>query len=521
MPRADSEIRSKMDNGPSAPRLDGWKDIATCLGKSERTVKRWERDRALPIHRVPGGGRATVYAFRAELDEWLKSSNAADADEPAPEDVLPETPAVIEAAANTPESAAPTPVAAPPATRPAPRFPWLLALCVFLLAAVAIPLVALHGVRASLSGKALSFFAKKPKGSNPAANASASEAEKSLAQGLYLKGRYEWNQRTPDSLNRALDLFTQAVVHDPNDAQAYVGLADTYDLLREYSTMPENEAYARAIVAARKAVEIDDSLSEAHRALAFAEMYGNWDFANAEKEFRRAIELNPNDPEARRWYANAIAVRGRFRESLDQIDKAQQLDPSSHATLADKGWMLYNAGRTEEGVELLKEVERSVPDFRSPHVCLMRIGLDQRDYPGYLAEGAKTAEAVRDPVLKDIVAAAKAGYQRDGGRGLLNALYARQKQYRAAGKIGATVLARTCVLMGKKQEALQLLEEAYANHEPEVLSCLSHPGFLSMKDEPRYRALVRKIDFPGMSLESPADFPVKEEQPLQAATRPH
>src|SRR5579863_2033178 len=114
MPRADSEIRSKMDNGPSAPRLDGWKDIATCLGKSERTVKRWERDRALPIHRVPGGGRATVYAFRAELDEWLKSSNAADADEPAPEDVLPETPAVIEAAANTPESAAPTPVAAPP-----------------------------------------------------------------------------------------------------------------------------------------------------------------------------------------------------------------------------------------------------------------------------------------------------------------------------------------------------------------------------------------------------------------------
>ena len=285
-------------------------------------------------------------------------------------------------------------------------------------------------------------------------------------------------------------------MHDPAYPQAYAGLADTYDLLREYSTMPDDDAYPRAIAAARKAVELDDSLAEAHRALAFAERYGTWDFKDAEKEFRRAIELDPKDPQVRRWYANAFAVPGRFEDSLEQINKAQELDPSSNATLADKGLMLFNAGRTQEGIALLKEVERSAPDFSSPHTYLAGISLRLGDYPAFLEEAERTAETMDDPVQKDIAAAARVGYARNGAPGLLNALYARQKQYYDEGKYPATFFAQTCVRLGKRQEALQLLEAAYARHESEVVAILSDPDLLTLKEEGRYKTLAATINFP-------------------------
>jgi serine/threonine-protein kinase len=258
-------------------------------------------------------------------------------------------------------------------------------------------------------------------------------------------------------------------------------------------------------------VELDDSLAEAHRALAYAEMYGTWDFAEAEKEFRRAIELDPNDAQARRWYANAFAVSGRFEDSLEQLNKAQELDPSSNVTLADKGMLLSNAGRTKESIELLREVERSAPDFSSPHAYLWRIALDQGDYPTFLAEGERAADTMNDAVLMDIVASARAGYERAGGPGLLKGLYAKQKEYYLAGKLWGTTLARTCVLMGRRQEALQLLETAFAHHEIGVLGMLSTPALLTLRDDPRYKTLAAKIHFPMRPASAhPDDSPIHD-----------
>ncbi len=502
---APSKDRQNPGSDRLIGRLDGWKDIAAYLGKTDRTVKRWEAERGLPILRVPGRGRGSVYAYPAELDDWLKSSNAieeenSDSVKPRDLSIGPNVaPAVAAFPSPVPDSQAPSPVSSPDGRRVlfGVRRSWAVALAGLLLSALALAMLRNPGV--PISSGVRSLFAKNRSGPVPTSRLAVSDAERAQAHDLFLKGRYEWNQRTPESLNRALDFFTQAIVHDPGYAQAYVGLADTYDLLREYTTMPDSEAYSRALVAATRAVELDDSLAEAHRALAYAEMYGSWDFADAEKEFRRAIELNPKDPEARRWYANAFAVPGRFQESLMQIEKARELDPASNATLADKGFMLYNAGRTEEAIATLKEVERSAPNFRSPHQYLMMISLDLKDYPTYLAEGQMNADAVNDPVLKDIISSARTGYARDGGRGLLNSLYAKQKQYYAAGKIIGTMLARTCALMGKRQEALKVLEEAYARHEADMLGCLSNPDLLTLKDEPRYKALIKKINFPAPS----------------------
>jgi len=519
--------RPNADNSGLGRRLDSWKEIASYLGRGERTVKRWETMRGLPLHRVPGAGRATVYAFTAELDEWLQSRKAQQL-EPVEEDEE-DSKADEPSAAATEGSAVPiVHLLKETAPRPESKPGWKFALAAMLAAGV-IGAVAFAAARPAefwmRHGIPAMFSRGRPTASRPAAPV-VSETDKREARDLYLKGRYEWGQRTPDSLNRALDSFTQAIVHDPGYAQAYAGLADTYDLLEVYSvpTMPERDAYPRAIAAARKAVELDDSLAEAHRALAFAEFYGGWDFVDSEKEFRRAIELNPKDAVARRWYANAFAMPGRMQESLDQFDKAQELDPSSHSTLSDKAIILYQAGRQQEGIALLKEVERTDPGFYSPHFYLMNIALLNRDYPAYLDEGRRAGEIANDPVLKSIVAAARRGFERDGERGLLGAVYAKQREYYLAGNLagGGTVLAKTCIMMGKRQEALTLLEDAYAHHDVSVLWSLVQPDLLTLRDEPRYQALVKEINFP-QSPQKPSTSPPREPAtpPLQTASNPH
>lgn len=519
---------SDRSNASLGTRLDCWKDIAAYLGKVERTVKRWDVDRGLPIHRVPGGGRASVYAYTSELDKWLMSTKLWES-EAVPEinqendspgqsssGVLGATDASRMASFRAPEL---------PDTRPVLKRNWVLAFCGLMLACVFG--VAIYSAEMRKTGQnffqALTgMFANNQAESEPRTSIAVSDSEKSQARDLYMKGRYEWNQRTPDSLNRALDYFTQAIVHDPGYAPAYVGMADTYDLLREYSTMPDSEAYTRAIAAARKAVELDDSLAEAHRALAFSEWWGAWEFVDGEKEFRRAIDLNPKDPIARKWYANVLSVQGRFPAGLEESEKAQELDPTSQSILADRGWMLFNAGKEDEGIALLREVERSSPEFLSSHSYLMAISLELKDYPSYLKEGKKTAEVENDPVLKDFVESARAGYMRDGERGLLNNLYARQEAYYRAGKLLGTTLAETCILMGRKQEALRLLEEAYNRHESDVLSCMSQVDLLILSDEPRYKALVKKINFPGgPQMAHPSAFPAENQPSLRAASDPH
>jgi tetratricopeptide (TPR) repeat protein len=519
---------SDRSNASLGTRLDCWKEIAAYLGKVERTVKRWDVDRGLPIHRVPGGGRASVYAYTSELDKWLKSTKLRESEgalETYQEDDSSGQSSSAAFGAADASQMANSRVPGLPHTRSVPKRNWVLAFCGFMLACVFG--VAIYSAEMRKTGQ--NFFHALPgvfahihAKSEPGNLIAVSDSEKSQARDLYMKGRFEWNQRTPDSLKRALDYFTQAIVQDPGYAPAYVGMADTYDLLREYSTMPDSEAYARAIAAARKAVELDDSLAEAHRALAFSEWWGAWDFVDGEKEFRRAIDLNPKDPIARKWYANVLSVQGQFPAGLEENEKAQELDPTSQSILADRGWMLFNSGKKDEGIALLREVERSAPEFLSPHNYLMVISLELRDYPSYLEEGRKTAEAENDPVLRVNIASARVGYERDGERGLLNDLYARQKEYYQAGKLSGTVLAKTCILMGKNQEALQLLEEAYDRHESNVLSCLSQPDLLTLRDEPKYKALVKRINFPqGPQTAQPGTFPGENQSSLRAASDPH
>jgi tetratricopeptide (TPR) repeat protein len=194
------------------------------------------------------------------------------------------------------------------------------------------------------------------------------------------------------------------------------------------------------------------------------------------------------------------------------------LDPTSQATLADKGILLFYAGRQKEGVDLLNEVEHINPEFRSPHAYLMLIDFDLRNFPGYLREDQKTAEIMSDPELKDIMASAQKGYLRGGASGLLSALYAKQNEYYTLGRLSRTALARTCTMMGKRQEALHLLEEASTRHERDVLTCLSDPELITLENEPRYQALAKQLNsLLPQNRKAPATQPASDTTPLQAA----
>lgn len=486
--------RENSESSSVGARLDGWKTIATHLDKAERTVKRWEADRGLPIHRVPGGGRAAVYAIPAELDAWLDSNRAS---EPGPLDYS-EQPTEDSFSADSDVVPDRLPRLIPPGTDILSflvKRRLVLTAVGFLLVGVGAAALRLAGVRNAAFG----IFGRTKAAisiSRPTSIAPVSEADKSLAHDLYLKGRFEWNKRTPESLNRALDDFTQSIVHNPNDAQTYAGLADTYLLLHEYSLMPDSEAESRAIAASTKAVELDDSLAAAHRSLAFAEIWGNWDFRAGETEFRRAIELDPRDPLTHLWFATAFNRPDWYRVTAREFERAQELDPSSAVVLANKSIWLFQTGKSQAGLDLARQVERDNPDFVAPHRYLARMNLSLRNYPEFLIESEKTADLTHDQVLKETTAAARAGFRRDGETGLLHDLYMARKKKYAEAKLAGTAVAEIGLRIGRRDEALRLVHDDFAHHRAEFLWILTDPELMTLKSDPRYQQLINKLNYP-------------------------
>jgi len=213
MPSSHPDLSETSDRVDAARRLVGWKEIASYLGKADRTVKRWGSERGLPVHRVPGTAKTSVYAYPAELDQWLESAGAF---EPDSEPDIEEKPEIAHTPVATVEAApapADSPVEAYRVTWSAKR-KWLMVLAAGVVFAVALDATARLTVGASAVSVAHRFLAYRSL-SVESSRLAVSDLEKGRANEFYLRGRYEWNQRTPESLNRALDFFMQAIVHDP------------------------------------------------------------------------------------------------------------------------------------------------------------------------------------------------------------------------------------------------------------------------------------------------------------------
>jgi tetratricopeptide (TPR) repeat protein len=464
-------------------RLDSWKEIAAFFGRDERTVKRWEKERALPVHRVPGGARGGVFAYTAELSEWLKDPVPAASESARGHASVAGGNGFSAGAIHEGDSAIPTQVQAPAVPPHSSKFQ--MARILGLLLAVLLGFLILkHQIP------------RPPTSASATNNTRAAHRPNPEAEELYLKGRYFWNKRTPEDLNEALDFFTQAIVRDPSYAQAYVGLADCYNLMREYSVMPANEAYPRALAAAKKAVELDDNSAEAHNSLAFATFYWTWNAATAEREFKRAIELNPDYVAAHHWYATFLMVTRRYPEAISEIEIARKLDPSSTPIMADKGFILYLAGQPDQGIALLKQIETREPAFLSPHLYLAEIYLAGQDYSNYLVESKKVASLRHDPVALAVVNGAEKGLAAGGAQGMWESMLLVQKKFYLQGKLPAYALAQTYSQLGKSREAIKLLREAYDKRDAAMLYIDGDRSFDVLRDNPSFQDLLARSSQP-------------------------
>jgi tetratricopeptide (TPR) repeat protein len=485
---------SAINPSTGGKRLDSWKEIAAFFGRDERTVNRWEKDLGLPVHRLPGT-KGRVYAFTDELSAWLAAPKNADAASP----VEPSQPQPGSSAAGLTVISGRRDPAGEEMGMRSTRQSWdnirWLAAAVLGLSAVALVLLlhpgASRGVK-KIAGREEAL----PRPASHGIVLASTPSHDPEAEQLYLKGRYYWNKRTPDDLSTALDYFTQAIVHDPNYSQAYVGMADCYNLMREYTLMPSNEAYPRALAAAKKAVELDDHSSEAHASLAYVSFFGIWDVATGEQEFRRAIDLDANNPAPHHWYANALVVLHRLPEALAEIDRAQALDPASNAILADKGNILRIAGRREQALTLLKQMESREPGFRSPHLYLKYLYLRSQDYPDYLVESRKDAQLVHDDAMLAIASAAERGYASGGARSMFEAMLQVQKKLYAQHLLPPTELAQTFALLGDKTESLRCLKAAYEQRDGALLFIETYPEFDGLHDQTDYRDLLARMNLP-------------------------
>ena len=321
----------------------------------------------------------------------------------------------------------------------------------------------------------------------------------SAAQDLYLKGRFYFEKRTPDDLAKAVDAFTQAIVHDSNYAQAYVGLADSYNLLREFGTMPVPEAEQRALAAAQKAVDLDPQLAEAHASLGFAKFWGFLDASGAEHEFKRAIELDARLARAHHWYATFLVSVNRPQDALKEIELARQLDPSSQAILADKGFILSVAGRTEEARNLLRQMGNSDPSFRAPHRYLAEfVYAAEGNYSAMLDERRTAAGLKHDAAAEQDIAAQRAAYQKGGVDELYKYQLSAVSQAYEQGTAHAYDVAGAYANLHQHDETMKYLEEARQHHDPGLAGVETDLEFRWLHSDPDFRKLVVSLGLPAL-----------------------
>jgi TolB-like protein/DNA-binding winged helix-turn-helix (wHTH) protein/Tfp pilus assembly protein PilF len=308
----------------------------------------------------------------------------------------------------------------------------------------------------------------------------------------YLKGRYFWNKRTADGLKRAVDYFDQAIEKDPNYAQAYAGLADSYALLGdwEYGVLAPSAAYPKAKAAAIKALELDNALGEAHTSLAFSLDVFDWDWESAEKEFRRAIELNPGYATAHHWYAWHLSEMGRNSEAIAEMRKAENLDPLSLIISADVAEILLVAHLNDEAIAQSRKTVDMDPNFAIAHYELGQAFVEKHSYNEAIAEFQKAIELSGGsiPCTSNLAYAYAVSNKRNEAVKILNDVKTRSTH-------NAAEIALMYVGLGEKDQAMKWLGKAYEEHfNPSILL---RPAFDPLRSDLRFQNLVHRIGLPG------------------------
>jgi len=314
------------------------------------------------------------------------------------------------------------------------------------------------------------------------------------AYDLYLKGRYYWNKRTGESIGKSIQFFQNAIEKDPGYALAYAGLADSFHLLAFYGEGPPKEFWPKARAAAVRALEIDENLAQAHALLADLKYLFDWDWPGAEREFRRAIELNPNYPTGHQWYANYLSVCGRFPEALREIQSAQKLDPLNLVINTDVGTTYYWGGQYERAIEEQRKALELDPDFFLAHVylgfaylrkTLSEDAIREFEIAGRLAPDEPDAIALRG------YAFGVEGRGSEAGKALAQLAELSKRRY-----VSAFPIAWVYVGLGNKDRAFEWLEKAYGERACRLVYLNVEKAFDPLRSDPRFVDLLRRMKFP-------------------------
>ena len=321
--------------------------------------------------------------------------------------------------------------------------------------------------------------------------------ESNEAYQLYLKGRFYWNKRNAESMHTAVEYFQQAIDRDPQFALAYSGIADSYSLLggsEAGGDMPPGEALPKAKVAALEALEIDDSLAEPHVSLAHVTFYYNRDWVGAEREFKRAIELNPNYPNAHHWYGICLSIVGRMDESLAEVRKAQELDPLSLIINTWLGRILALAGQHDQAIEQLRKTMDLDPTFMLTHYRLGQVYEDKGMYSEAIAEFEKVANLPGGKQLGIAGLAhayASAGKREEALKSLDDLLKLSKEKF-----VSPAHIAMIYIALNDKEEAFVWLEKANKDYDLFITRLRRDPRLTRFNSDPRFQDLIRRIGIP-------------------------
>ncbi len=315
---------------------------------------------------------------------------------------------------------------------------------------------------------------------------------------LYLQGRFYWNKRTPVENRKAVEYFEQAIALDPTYALAYAALADCYIL--QLPSTPRKERFPKARAAAMKALEIDETLGEAHTALAEVEVDA-WNWSDAERGFKRAIELNPNYPTARHWHAELLSRLGRHDEAIREIKRAQELDPLSLPINAMVGHTLMMAHRFDEAIEQFKKTLEMDQNFNLARVWLADTYIYKGMYEEAITEAEKRIAGLggnpdnRATQVQNF-AELREAYRRSGAKGFWEQDLKRFKQQQARGEnVPPHRMAEIYANLGDKEQAFEWLEKVIEERGGDGYIKVD-PAFDPLRDDLRFQELLRKVGFP-------------------------
>jgi TolB-like protein/DNA-binding winged helix-turn-helix (wHTH) protein/Tfp pilus assembly protein PilF len=318
--------------------------------------------------------------------------------------------------------------------------------------------------------------------------------ENAEAYQLYLKGRYHWNKRTPDGIQKAIASFQQAIEKDPSYALAYAGLADCYHV--PANPLPPRDKMPLAKAAAMKALQLDDTLVEAHTSLARVLFVYDWDWPGAEKEFKRAIELNSRYAPAHQWYGGYLTATGRFREADAEKKRALELEPLSLIINFEVGLASYFSRNYNQAIDQFQKTLELDANFLPPDTFLAA-AYEQK---GMLKEATtafqKTITVAQGPAKTQAKAGLGYVYAVSGRKAEARKILAELQSLSERSYVPATEMALIYAGLGEKDKAFARLDRAYEEHSFSLSNLKVEPRFDPLRSDPRFADLLRHIGLP-------------------------